>query len=64
MPRGGFETATTVFERAKAIHALDLPATVVDCYTSQLYKRNGSPVVSNLSVLNACYFLALLEFKE
>jgi hypothetical protein len=29
MPRVGFELTTLVFERAKTVHALDRPATVI-----------------------------------
>jgi hypothetical protein len=29
MPRVGFEPTTLVFQRAKAVHALDLAATVI-----------------------------------
>jgi hypothetical protein len=29
MPREGFELTTTVFERAKTVHALDRAATVI-----------------------------------
>jgi hypothetical protein len=30
MPRVGFEPTTSVFERAKTVHSLDLAATVID----------------------------------
>jgi hypothetical protein len=36
MPRGGFESATSVFELAKTFRALDLAATVIGPTYSEL----------------------------